>query len=444
MQKARLQSVATDRVKHMSHRILVAISILFGVVLCPGVGAASNRGGTEEVKDDVRHIRNPGESVRGRAVYEPEEVWRLGGFSEADEELFGVIGHVLIDDQDYVYILDSQLSEVRVFNIEGEYLRTIGREGEGPGEFRYPTGMLFLPNGKFGVIQRNRLVLFDAEGKPAGDFPFQEPEGKGFFRLMSVRPAGDQLAVLYELGYKDKSHWSTTHRLGLFDTAGTQQSVLIEAGTRMDYAGARFVEGDWNDFDQCWAASPDGWVFARGSFTEYEIRVWSPDGQLDRIIHRDYPPHRRSGDDIEEIKARWSRRFQWLPDLDFEIEETWAPVHDLYPQADGTLWVRTSRGWRDRGEGIMAGFDVFDREGSFVQEIMLRGEFDPDNDGLFLEKEYAFVVTDLVSAIVAAKGGGVGEVAVEEDPEPMTVICYRFPLDKISSGVGRATNRSSP
>jgi hypothetical protein len=278
------------------------------------------------------------------------------------------------------------------------------------------------------VIQpyTSKLVLFDAEGRPAGDFDIRPPEDKGSFRLVGARPAGDQLVVLYEMAAKNKESWNTTHRLGFFDLTGMQQSVLIEAVTQMNYAGDRFVERNWNQFNRCWTASPDGRVFARGSFTDYEVRVWAPDGELDRIIHREYPPHRRRREEIEDIGERWNRRFRWHPNLDLEIEENWAPIHDLYAQGDGTLWVRTSRGWRAQDEGLMASFDVFDREGRFVQEISFRGEFDPENDGLFLEDEYAIVVTDLVSAFNAFKAVGGEAEALEKDPVPMTVICYRL------------------
>jgi len=427
----------------MSYRLAVAISV-FGLVLNPVVGDASEWGGTEKIEDGIIHVHSPAAPVHERMVYEPEELWRIGGFSEAEEELFGVITDIIVDEQRNVYVLDAQLSEIRVFDIEGDYIRTIGREGEGPGEFRYPSDMLFLPDGQLGAIQQNRLVLFGTEGEPAGDFHFKEPGGGGFFRLVNVRPTGDQLAVLYQLGSKDKTAWSTTHRLGLFDMTGKQRIVIAEARTRMDYTGARFVEEDWNHFDQCWAASPDGRVLARSSSTEYEISVWDSDGKLDRVIHREYPPHRRSSEDIEGIRERWSRRFSWLPDLDFEIEESWAPVHDLYARADGTLWVRTSRGRRNGGEGTLAGFDVFDGNGRFDSEITLRGEFDPDNDGLFLVGDFLFVVTDLVSATAAAKGRFSEELTDDEEPVPMTVVCYRMRVGEIPSRTDQETRRSSP
>jgi hypothetical protein len=429
----------------MPYRNPITISLLLIIIVLPRLGETVDWSGTKEVKDGVRHVLNPAESMFGSAVYEPKELFRLGGFSESEKELFGVINHILVDEQDKVYILDLQLSEVRVFNINGEYVRTVGREGEGPGEFRYPTDMLFLPDGKLGVIQpsASRIVLFEEEGTPAGGLRIQPPEGKGFFRLAGGRLAGDQLVMLYELGNKNKGSWNTTHHLAFFDMTGKQRNVLIKAATKMNYLSARFDEGNWNRFNRCWTVSPDGRVFARADLTEYKIHVWRPDGELDRIIHREYPPHRRSKEEIEEIKERWTRRFRWLPNLNFDIEENWAPVHDLYAQRDGTLWARTSRGWRGGEEGVMASFDVFDSEGRFVQEISFRGEFDAENDALFLEDEYMIVVTDLVSAMNALKNIGDEEEALEEEPEPMTVICYRLPLDIISARSGQATKGSS-
>lgn len=52
-----------------------------------------------------------------------------------------------------VFLLDQQLSEVKVFDSAGQWLRTMGREGEGPGEFRGPVDLALLPGGQVGVLQ---------------------------------------------------------------------------------------------------------------------------------------------------------------------------------------------------------------------------------------------------------------------------------------------------
>jgi streptogramin lyase len=46
-----------------------------------------------------------------------------------------------------VYVLDGSAMAVRVFGPRGEFLRSIGRGGEGPGEFRRPMQIIIAPDG---------------------------------------------------------------------------------------------------------------------------------------------------------------------------------------------------------------------------------------------------------------------------------------------------------
>ena len=82
----------------------------------------------------------------------------------------------------------------------------------------------------------------------------------------------------------------------------------------------------------------------------------------------------------------------------------------------------------------MARFDVFDPEGRYAREVVLEGEFDPENDGMYLKDDFVVVVTDLVSARAAfGGGGGEEELEAEEEPQPMTVICYKLPEVNLAS-----------
>jgi len=100
--------------------------------------ALPSAAGEEVMKDGVLHVVNGSEPSGGTQTMHLEEIWRVGG--EDDEEtVFGIINKVLIDDANNIYLLDAQLSEISVFSPEGELINTLGREGEGPGEFRGPT-----------------------------------------------------------------------------------------------------------------------------------------------------------------------------------------------------------------------------------------------------------------------------------------------------------------
>ena len=78
-------------------------------------------------------------------VARPQELWRVG--EDDSEVVFGMIGECIVDRDGRLYVLDRQANQVSAFSHEGEFLRTIGRIGEGPGEFREPRGLVLLPDG---------------------------------------------------------------------------------------------------------------------------------------------------------------------------------------------------------------------------------------------------------------------------------------------------------
>ena len=91
-------------------------------------------------------VDNPAKAPSGVETIELKELWRVGGYD--DEVLFGVISDIITDDSGNYYMLESQLSEIQVYSADGEYLDTIGREGEGPGEFRRSFNLMMQPSAR--------------------------------------------------------------------------------------------------------------------------------------------------------------------------------------------------------------------------------------------------------------------------------------------------------
>lgn len=58
-------------------------------------------------------------------------------FEETDEVILGRTAGIVVDDNERVYIADRHANTVYVYNSDGSYFRSIGRQGEGPGEFMY-------------------------------------------------------------------------------------------------------------------------------------------------------------------------------------------------------------------------------------------------------------------------------------------------------------------
>lgn len=78
-----------------------------------------------------------------------------------DPQVFGRIADVEIDDDGRVYVLDRQFREVRIFDFSGQFVDAFGQPGAGPNEFRDPTGLELLDNGRVAVADRGaELKIF--------------------------------------------------------------------------------------------------------------------------------------------------------------------------------------------------------------------------------------------------------------------------------------------
>ena len=116
-----------------------------------------------------------------------------------------------------------------------------------------------------------------------------------------------------------------------------------------------------------------------------------------------------------------------IPNMKFEIEPTWNPIQALSARDDGTLWVQTSRGAQELGKGEIAGYDIFDDDGKLQRRVILKGQGNAQTDGYFIVEDRLFVVTDFLNAMMALQGGAGATEDMDEEAEPMEIICYQLP-----------------
>jgi hypothetical protein len=79
---------------------------------------------------------------------------------------FGFIRDFDADPSGRIHVLDGQANEIRVFSRDGDFLRSFGRTGEGPGEFQRAAGIVVRSNGTTIVADPmlGRYTLFDSTG----------------------------------------------------------------------------------------------------------------------------------------------------------------------------------------------------------------------------------------------------------------------------------------
>ena len=399
--------------------LVLAISVLTHPVW------AQSWKGQEIVKGGIRHVVNPAESIHPRATVRLEELWRIGGASEEEGEIFGLIRGLAADESGFVYVMDYQLSEVKMFSPQGEFVRTIGREGAGPGELRRPDSICISPTGLVCVAMAypSRIVQISSGGEPAGTIFMPEGESDAAPILGGTAMAGDHLVIRGLVTHGNEG----VRYLAAIDAQGKETVRYYEERHSIDDSNPVFEEKSRSHTER-WAAGVDGRVYVASSFDDYEIGVYNPDGDIDHVIVRDYEHRKRTREEKQLVYDLANvNPAAVLPGTRFEIEDYDKDIMALHCREDGTCWVLTSRGFYDRPDGSLGVFDVLDQDGRFVRQVSLLGEGDPFQDRYYFFGDRLYIVTCFVDALATLMGGGEKENKFSTAcAEPMSVICYKI------------------
>jgi len=136
--------------------------------------AAACAGGGDAARDDVERIVS-GDTVIVRN-HAPLGIWgdtltivadlTIGALEGSPETMFADIVSIATRPDGSILVLDRQAREVREFDPEGRYVRTMGRQGSGPGEFQSPMAVRVDPSGRVLVMDglARRVTVFSADG----------------------------------------------------------------------------------------------------------------------------------------------------------------------------------------------------------------------------------------------------------------------------------------
>lgn len=87
-----------------------------------------------------------------------EEVLSIGSLS-GEHDAFGRVTGVAMDSRGRILVADERAHHFKVFDRSGTYLATVGRRGEGPGEFAAPSGIVVTPGDTVFVLDPERALI---------------------------------------------------------------------------------------------------------------------------------------------------------------------------------------------------------------------------------------------------------------------------------------------
>lgn len=300
-----------------------------------------------ETIGDTTVVRTVSGGVWGAEATLVPEV-SIGELDGAEEYLFGGIWSIAVDDDRVVYVLDAQARQVRVFDSAGEYVRTLGGRGEGPGEFRSAEAIALLPDGRLVVRDsgRNRVHVFgpgagdidhwpyDA-GNSGSDAPLHtDADGRTYVLTRDLsRPLTDFARHIIVLG-PDGTHLDTVPE----PSSNHDQAVVTASGGSGTYTSRVPFSPAF-----AWTVHPSG-HFLTGVSSTYRIDLAGDDGVL-RIERATNPVP--VSDAEREYERNDVMRYMRGGYPDWSWNGPPIPDHKPYFKAlltgrDGRIWVRLS------------------------------------------------------------------------------------------------------
>ncbi len=302
-----------------------------------------------------------------------EEDLRIGRAEGEGPDVFGSVRALEVDRLGRIYVLEPQAREVRVFDRDGAHLRTLGREGSGPGEFRNPVGLALAPDDDaLWVIDPGnaRYTVFDSAGalrashtRPFAFFALPWPggfdrdgrfhdigtlgEALAFVRLADPEAPTDTPADTFRIPADEAP------RLLVSRADGTPvASIVPPFASRLQW---RF---DPRGF--VWTAEDGRFRFVQQTLTGDTVRIVSRGHEPVPVTAAEADSARRAVEEIVAANAGPGGRV----DGELRVPDRKPALQAFFMDREGFLWVEPSR-----ASGASRALEVFDPHGVFLGPV---------------------------------------------------------------------------
>lgn len=328
-----------------------------------------------------------------------EEVFTVGSVVGDAWDTFGSVRSVAFDSAGNLHIYDSQAEHILVVGRDGSLLRTVGGQGEGPGEFGNVSSAIVARDGSYTVLGFSQVDFFD----PGGAFVRRIQMDAILFSGL-VLPDGRLVAPSFvsmeSFSEPDSSSEEEEGRpIYLIPLDGTEPEVLYTAWDLPDdptgdnfeidssrtlrmSAGRAFEPGLYYD------VLTDGRLALADSIG-YRVKLIGLDGSVTGVIERPIAPlavddaireaererYREATAQLESMRSTFQVEREGVEELVFADE---VPViGDIEVDWEDRIWVTRRSADGDR-EGPT---DIVTPDGRYIGTLAVDGLRPPDASG---------------------------------------------------------------
>lgn len=315
-----------------------------------------------KMDEDVRIIHNEG---KGKWADNPrlslKLIMTIGGLNVTDEnQIFGAPDEVALDNEGCLYVMDQGDRRIQKFGPDGHYLATIGRQGQGPGEFQLLSSFDIDAQGLIYVNDLLKCKILNPKGRELKSFSLPRSALNGDIHILT----SGEIAI----GGRITSPWTKEKaaNLKLIQIFNGEGKLQKEFGEIHDF-GTYLLNSNGNRFH---FDVDDKGNYIVSFIYQNRIEKYSPEGKLlwkaDRVL--DYSTKPLSEGTMEADEKGRSIQAPNMNLVSFGIAT----------DGKGRSWVITVTGslnninMEDYGNIKRYKLEVFNSDGILLQEIPLQ------------------------------------------------------------------------
>jgi len=330
-------------------RLLTLLTLAVFVAGCgsdtPAADTAPLWEHTVSTEGNVTTVNNTAGSKWGGEARLVEDL-SIGQLEGADEYAFGLISGIW-PTTDRVYVTDARLNVARAYDLEGNYLFTIGATGQGPGEYETTAGVVGLPDGRVAIHDGQKILVYDADGTYLEAWGNAENSGFRFMGpgMYAVSAGGDIFLckmIMPEGGFRGMGSLKFQMRQALPGALGEGIEIPTfdyEQPTHQVTVGdsAAMISIPFTPAVQA-AMLPDG-SFAAGLPADYTFEIRKPDGSVVVAKKHWTPVPVNPG----EVELQMMQQRMVINGQTLEMDMSGAEIPATKPAYDGLIAARDGR-----------------------------------------------------------------------------------------------------
>ncbi len=315
--------------------------------------------GTVATEDGVKVVKNPSEPLYGEFVFDLKEDLRLGGDPEKEASYFPKGAMLSVDGAGNLYVTDWGNRRVQMFDKGGAFVRPIGRQGQGPGEYLSAGYVHIDADGNIWVEGGPQWVVFSKDGLFLKNLVVSK-----FMRQKMLGPGGSFIGTTQP----SAARGDPKHELIRVESDGKTFRTIAEFRGELSQAKQAI---SFHSYSNSIAFAPVGSdSFVYGFTDEYKLYVADFEGRTTLVMTKNEKPQSISGSEKDETRKNgvWAVTGSNNPEEGIFFPDHRPYFRQLMTDDAGRIYVLRSNSILEKEAPTRV--DVFSQEGVYLYRMI--------------------------------------------------------------------------